>query len=589
MAQEPTIRIVWERSVLFLLGGAAGLALWALTRSFDNLEIPPALYLALFTFVTSYCGVALALVGPLRPGRALRGALALALPVTALVSLAGLRHDPATGFLDDPVMLSVAAALVLIATPFLSVWLQDRARWREYAMLFDTAWTITVRYTAAWAFVALFWALAFMSDALLELVGITMIETVLRIDWVRFTVTGALLGLGLAVVYELRDTLSPLPILRLLRLMVPLVLAVVAVFVLSVLLRGLSGLFGGLSVAGTLMGAALAGITLISAALDRDDDAAVATPGLRMATQLLALLLPALTVLAVIAVGLRVRQYGWTPDRVLAMGAAVFLMAYALAYAGSVLLRRGWTGRIRAANTVMALSVIGVSGLWMTPALNAFRISVASQEVRYETGAATLDQLPLWQMAHEWGRAGQAGLDRLAALPGQDELAARIALVHTAQNAFHFEQALEDRSAPDRAASLVSVLAIRPEGTRIDPEVFGRLPRYRLRQIAEGCNRQLPDGRPGCALVLGAFAPAQDAPLQGMLFFLDASGETVANHLIVRADGMPVLREVYDPVADVWPRLPAGVVAQVLDGTFDIRPAAGQTLNIGGAVLAPAN
>jgi len=74
-----------------------------------------------------------------------------------------------------------------------------------------------------------------------------------------------------------------------------------------------------------------------------------------------------------------------------------------------------------------------------------------------------------------------------------------------------------------------------------------------------------------------------------LLLYVDADGAAVVNHLLLGEGGRIALREVYDPVADRWPRLPAGAVAQVLDGDYDIRPAGVQALHLGGAVLVPAN
>jgi len=85
------------------------------------------------------------LAGPVNVARALKGALLIAVPVTVLVSLAGLRHVEATDLLDEPVMLSVTMVLVFCSAPFLLVWLQTPKDWRSYAALFDAAWTMTVR------------------------------------------------------------------------------------------------------------------------------------------------------------------------------------------------------------------------------------------------------------------------------------------------------------------------------------------------------------------------------------------------------------------------------------------------------------
>jgi hypothetical protein len=592
MALSREMQMAVHRGVLFGLGGLAGIALWALGENWNSPALPPAAYLALLSFVSVYCGVALALAGPVATSRALGGALLSALPVTALVGLAGRRFAIATDLLDDPVMLAVVAILVLFSTPFLSVWLQDRRQWLQYGALFDAVWTMTARYIIAWIFVAVFWLVALLSDALLQLVDINVIDRIISTNWARFGLTGAVLGLALAVVHEYRNILSPYPILRLVRLLVPAVLAVVAVFLAAVPFRGLTQLFGEFSAAGPLMGAAIAAITLISTALDRSDDQAIATRGIRAATRILALLLPLLAGLAVWAVALRVGQYGWTPDRVLAGIVSLFLLVYGLGYGGAVLARAGWAGRIRTVNVAMALTVIAVAILWMTPVLNVYRISTASQISRFISGDITIGQLALWQMAHDWGRAGQAGIETLAALgegPDGAELASRIAVVKSQPTQYQFEREIERGTAPDRAARLANLLAVRPQGVTLTADMFTDLPSFRLDQWLQGCQRGLADGRPGCVLIRGRFLPVAANGLQGMVLYLDADGRARVNYLRLRDGGAPVVRDAYDPVADQWPTLPGNAIAEALDGRFEVRPSGGEALHLGGAVLVPEN
>lgn len=582
-------QIALHRVVMFGLGGLAGLALWALGEQWDNPALSPAVYLALFSFLATYASVALVLAGPVSVRRALLGALAPATALTVLISIAGLRLSRATDVLDDPVMLTVAALLVLFSTPFLLVWLCDRRVWRDYASLFDAAWTMTVRYAVAWGFVAVFWLVAFLGNALLDLVDVTVIDVVLRTDWARFTLSGAILGLGLAVVYELRDTISPYLFLRLLRLLVPPVLAVVLVFLVAVPLRGLTHLFGEFSAASTLMGAAIAAITLISAALDKDDAAAVRTRGLRLATRGLALVLPLLGVLAVWAVVLRVQQYGWTPDRILACTVALFLLVYGLGYCGSVLGRAGWMGRIRQVNTWMALTVLVFGTLWMTPVLDVYRLSTESQIKRFEAGRLSTEQLALWQMAHDWGRAGQAGLERLEAMSGRADhadLVERIAAVRSETNPFQFERELLRQSAPERAARLFERLPVRPDGETVALDRLIDIPAYRVDGWLQGCDRTLPDGRPGCVLVRGGLVPSQPAADQAVVLYLDADGQTRVDHVLWR-DGTVAVSAMFDAASGRWPALTREAISAALDGAFDIRPSGLQALFLDGAALVP--
>ncbi|TNF64403.1 MAG: DUF4153 domain-containing protein, partial [Rhodobacteraceae bacterium] len=402
-----------QRAALILFGAVAGWALWALVDLWSVAGLDGRVFVAVFTLASVFFGVALALVGPLSMPRAGAVAGALALPLAGLMTWASFRFEQPAQFLDNGPAVLMAGLIVLLATPFLAVAARGTDRVTEYAALFDAAWTITVRFAAAWVFVGGFWLVILMSDALLELVGLDVIGAILRPDWARFTVSGAVLGLGLAVAYELRDYVSPHLLLRLFRLLLPVLVAVVSVFLAALVVRGLSDLFGEISSAATLMGVALAAITLISTALDRDDADGVRTPGMKAAARILALMLPVVAALAAWAVVLRVAQYGWTPDRVQAAVAAGVILVYGLAYAAAALRGRGWRRRIRQANVWMAMMALGVACLWLTPVLNPQRIAADDQAERFLSSRSELSQLPVWQMQHDWGRAGQAALARV--------------------------------------------------------------------------------------------------------------------------------------------------------------------------------
>ncbi|MBK0326934.1 DUF4153 domain-containing protein [Rhodobacteraceae bacterium F11138] len=579
-----------HRLVMAALGGAMGMALWMLGRQWNNPAIAPALFLASISWAGTYATVALAMVGPVSVVRALCAATIPATIVAVLVSLAGLRHVTAMDLVEDPALLSVLLIFMLFSLPFLIVWLQDRAAVTRYENLFLAAWTMAVRYVAAWMFVVLFWLAAFLGDALLELVGIDLIETAFEEGWARSVVTGLVLGLGLAVVHEMREMISPFLILRLLRLLIVPVLAVVAVFLLALPVRGLTQLFGAYSAASILMAMATVGLLLISAALDQNDQEAVHTPLLCLATRLFALLLAVLTGLAALAVAVRVREYGWTPDRLLAALIALILLAYGISYGVVACAARGWMARIRRVNVWLALGVIVLTGLWMTPVLDVFRLSTNSQIDRFDAGESRIDQLPLWQMAHEWGRAGQDGLDRLAAMTGRADHAnilTRIETARTGTNRFRFEQAMQDRVAPQQVQDLQKILPVRPLGSALPDGLLATAPSFRLQEWLDGCRRRLPDGRAGCVLILGQYSPAAAADAQGILLYREGDDNLRAKHLMLGAQDTLNAREVFDPVAQTWPTLPVSMLNKALDGAFRVGPSGDNALFIDRTVLVP--
>ncbi len=574
------------------LGAVAAAALWALVEGRDAPGLSPSLYLALFTFIATYAGVALALAGPVSVARALKGALLIALPLSALVSLAGARQVVASDLLDQPVLLTVIFVLILVATPFLLVRLETPGRWCSYYALFDAAWTMSMRCFLALVFVGVFWLVVFLSNALFGLVGVGIIEWLLDTDWMAFALSGAMLGLGLAVVYELRRRISPLLILRLLRLLVPVVLVVLLVFLGALPFRGLSGLFGEISAGATLMGAAIVAIILISSALDRDDTRAVHTTALRAATRGLALLLPLLAALAAWAVVLRVRQYGWTPDRMLAATVAAFLLAYGGGYALAALRRHGWAARLRQVNVVISLAIIGVSALWLTPVLDPYRISSNSQLARFQSGQADLGQLPFWALQNDWGKSGRAALARLEAMTGradQQALRTRISAVREQTSKYRYREATAEPVNTATAQGLAEVLVLHPKGTTLRAGFFDGLPGYKIKEWMAGCTQTLSDGRPGCVFISGDYWPDRVGSLQGILLYLTSAGKVRADFILVQVGGDTEVREVFDANSGARGDLPAGAITQALDGSYDIRPSGAKALFIGDAVLTPGN
>jgi hypothetical protein len=238
------------------------------------------------------------------------------------------------------------------------------------------------------------------------------------------------------------------------------------------------------------------------------------------------LLLPVLVGLAAWALALRIGQHGWTPDRVCAAAALLVIAGYALSYALAVLRGAGWRGTIRQANVVMALVALANGVLWLTPLLSAERIAVRSQLARYEAGKIRAEELPVWEFAHEWGRAGADALEQLrrsAALPGQEALAQRIAQLDGAKLRGDMG---ESASAVDaRAAALRPVIRVVPEGEVLPEPLLEAIARMADADWAEGCVRMTAAGNPGCVVILADFGPA--VPGRDALLLRESGFETV--------------------------------------------------------------
>ncbi|SDD51381.1 DUF4153 domain-containing protein [Ruegeria marina] len=581
---------VLDRVSQSIAGAVAALALWALGETWSEPAIPDLLRICLLTFVLVQSGVALTLAAPLGLARSMWGGFILSLPATLLALSAGSRFEPALKALDHPELVSVLAVFVFVLTPFVAVWLRDRDQWLDYACLFETAWEITARFLLAWLFLALVWMVLFLSDALLNLVDIGLVDLVFRTDWLVFGLSGAVLGLGLAVIYEVRDRVSPFPALRLLRMLVPVFLVVIVLFLAVLPFRGLTGLFGDLSSAGILLVSASVAITLVSTALDRDDAHGVQTPGLTIATRGLAVLIPLLVGLSAWALAVRVLGYGWTPDRLLAALGACLLMAYATGYAVCALVGGAWRDRVRRLNIAMALTLALALALWLSPVFDGFRVASASQVGRYEAHLAETGELPIWEMAHEWGHAGQQGLDRLQAIAERREDLIMIDTIARARRIDSRYQFSDPELLPTPETLIPELLAKMPvaEGSRrLSADDLTGIPVHHLKAWQTGCARTLPGGTPGCLFLRGAFSPAVDETEQALVLFLADDGLVRITHLLRGPSGDISLRHAAAETASEEEAFPVEVLAAAQAGRFEIIPSGRKALSVAGQVISP--
>lgn len=574
--------VLRDRTLLALIGGVAGVAAWVLVDILPDRVENERLLLFLVATTGGFFAAFLAATGPLSFLRAAFAAAVAALPAAGLLTWASLRHDAVDDFLATLHPMLAFGLIVMISLPFLIAAQREGEGWHNYPALFTQSWNIVVRYAAAWLFVAVFWGVVFLSDALFGLVGLDIIEELLEIDPVPFVLTGAVLGLALAVVVELSDYVSPFLILRLLRLLIPVVLVVTAVFLVALPFRGLSDLFGGFSAAATLLAMAIGIATLISSALDRSDAEAAEAWVLRISSQLLSLAMPVLAGLALHAVWLRVQDHGWTPDRIAAACAALVALGYGVSYALAVLLRRNWMQRVRQANIAMALVVIAMSAVWLSPLLNPERLSAASQVARFARGDVSADRLDLWFIRHELGRAGPDAIDKLKALdhPDAEALRSRIAALEEAGSRHGFE-APAGEDARELIARITEQAVVLPEGSVLPDDAFEAVFASQLRDWAEGCARQTPLGNPGCVLVVTDFVVTRPGD-EALLFWLRDAGTAVIDVVFPGEPTAGFAGPVYLGGSGEFDITPATLDA-LQTGSFSIEPAEIMSLSVGTA------
>lgn len=288
-----------------------------------------------------------------------------------------------------------------------------------YRAVHGHAWTNVVLWAACWAFTGIAFLLAWLLDALFGLIGIHVLRDLLAKDWFDALLFGAAFGGSLGLLRE-RDA-----VVRLLQRVVTSVLGVLAPVLGAGLLLFLGSLpFTGLhslweatrSTTPILLGCVIGALILANAVIGNGADEEARSPVLRAGAMALVVAVLPLALLAALATGLRIAQYGLTPDRLWAVVFVAFASAYGLAYLVALVRGRAdWAAQARPANLRLAFAVAGAALFLATPLLGFNALSVADQVGRLEAGRTRPERFDWAALAFDFGEPGRAALKRLAA------------------------------------------------------------------------------------------------------------------------------------------------------------------------------
>ncbi len=583
-----------NRITFAVIGTLAGLAIWGAGEWADAEASRMAQTTHILTWV--FFGQVLILSGPLPVRKAGLYAAGLSAIAVSLYFWASFRFDAVP---ESARSFNTALALLIVASvplPFFVARETAPGGWRDYAALFDTASSMSLRALGASVFCGLFWLAYRLCEELLGLVGIDFLEALSDKDWFVWTISGLTIGLALQVLNERRQIVTTLRglIHHLVRLLLPPIALAITVFIVAIPIQGLDAIFGAVSSAATLLAMTIGAIGLITASVDEADENAARHPVFVWTARLLALLLPVLPGVALYAIYVRVAQYGWSPDRVAAATVGSIALGYAVLYALAQIRRHAWRSAIRLANIVMALIATATAAMWLTPLLNAERISAQSHVARYLSGALPLDRLDLWRLEGNWGVAGQEALRRLETLPedhpAKPGLANRIADYRSGK-LLPINEHRTPLPVPSELADDVVIrsVLVRPEGAALPEGIFRNLEEWERRSILDGCDR-LVDGQAGCVLVLGTFFEGGPGP-QGMLLY---ARDRTALKLTVMSfmpneDGSRYETSQGALTLAVGPdgMNPDRIIRALRDGAYDFAPVPWRALSVDGVEFLP--
>jgi hypothetical protein len=310
---------------------------------------------------------------------------------------------------------------LLIAAPLFQT-VRDEGGWRfPYARLHSHVWTDAVIGAASIAFTGVAFLLALLISQLFGLIGIEFFKELLEKAWFGLSLAGFAFGAALGLLRErdaLVTTLQKL-VLVIFSVLAPVLAFALVGFLVSLPFTGLAPLWdSGVPTTPVLLAAAAGAAGLINAVIGDGKAEGSQNRVLRWSALALSLTILPLAVIAAISMGVRIEQYGFTPDRIWGLLAAVVASVYGVAYLAAAARNAkaplDWDDHIRPANVRIALGVCGLALFLAMPILDFGAVSARDQLARLKSGATKAAEFDWTAMAFDFGPKGRAALTALA-------------------------------------------------------------------------------------------------------------------------------------------------------------------------------
>lgn len=335
---------------------------------------------------------------------------------------------PATPRIVPSLQLWLAlAAGLFIAQSLLVAGAGDRKFFARYATYFDVSWKYGLQLLLAALFAGIFWLLLWLGAELFRLIKIDFIATIIQKNW--FWIPATTLALNCA--FHITDvrvsivrgvrTLS----CNLLSWLLPLMTMIALAFVVALVFTGMDPLWQTRRASTILLAAAASLIFLINATYQDgrniDTDLARSMSRFQRISMMAAsaALVP-FVLLAAYGIALRVRQYGWTPERIFATACTIVAVCYAVGYVVAAARPNTRFAWVEPANIATAFVILATLLVLFSPIADPARISVADQLRRLEDGRVTPERFDYAFLRFD---AGRFGTDALHELAGQKTLA----------------------------------------------------------------------------------------------------------------------------------------------------------------------
>ena len=328
-----------------------------------------------------------------------------------------------------PAGLYIAHALVLAGAA-------DDRRIARYPTYFEMSWKLIIQIKFSLLFTGVLWLILWLGATLFMLVKLSFLKDLLGQPWFVVIATSFAFATALhitdvrpGIVRGIRSLL-----LVLMSWLLPVTALIVGGFLISLPFVGLEPLWATRHATSVLLGATAVLVLLINATFQSGEVGKQIARVLRIVARAACVLLLPMVLIAIYSLTLRVEQYGWTNDRIIAAASLLVAICYAVGYLWAAFERGAWLVRIAPTNVITAFMILAVLIALFTPIADPARLSVASQMARLENGKVSAAAFDYAYLKFDGARYGTEALQTLKARTAGADAATIRTLAETALN-----------------------------------------------------------------------------------------------------------------------------------------------------------
>lgn len=326
------------------------------------------------------------------------------------------KHADAARY-PSPQLWLHAVAGFLIAHAMVWAAAKDGRRVAGYRTYFECASKLLIQIAFAAVFTGIVWLVLLLGAALFDMIKLAFLKDMLDESWFAIPVSTFAFAYALhitdvrpAIVQGVRGL-----VLVLLSWILPVAVLLIGGFLLALPFTGLEPLWATKTATALLLAASALLVVLVNAAFQDGSVAEQTALPIRLSARLAAILVLPLAMIAAYALGLRVGQYGWTVDRLVAAFSLAVALCCGAGYFWAAFGNSRWLSRIAPVNILCAFILLFLLLAIFSPALDPARISVNSQLARLESGKVPAQEFDFEYLRFSGQRFGNEALREMAA------------------------------------------------------------------------------------------------------------------------------------------------------------------------------